>query len=110
MAKASSSVSTAETASNSTMVNLPFMGKKPNGRTLCWKVEPTGDWLADNEIGEQYARMLLKLRTSRRPLLCLIVRDMIATGRYTGIEAGFLGTLGHNLLPTEMERALGRPL
>ncbi len=57
-----------------------------------WVVEPTGQWAADVVVGEEYARLFLNRvqAKERRPLLGWIVRDMIAAGRYSGIEAGFL--------------------
>jgi hypothetical protein len=57
-----------------------------------WVVEETGDWVADNKIGEDFARELLEaMQASRDPtLLGLCVADMIEHGRFGGVECGFL--------------------
>jgi hypothetical protein len=57
-----------------------------------WDVVPSGDWCADLEVGEEYARMWLHLvRTQRpRPVISWILGDMIAAGKFTGVEAGFV--------------------
>jgi hypothetical protein len=57
-----------------------------------WVVAETGDWAADNKIGEGLAQELFQvMRDSRDPnLLGLCVKDMILHGRFGGIEFGFL--------------------
>jgi hypothetical protein len=57
-----------------------------------WVVEETGDWSADNKIGEAYAQELLQvMRASKDPnILGLCVKDMIAHGRFGGVECGFM--------------------
>jgi hypothetical protein len=72
--------------------DLPFMRRKPDGTPVFWVVEPTGDWGHDSEVGAEHARSYLSCQP--QPLLSFIVADMIARGRYTGVEAGFLSYIG----------------
>lgn len=73
---------------------LPFMYDRS-----CWHVEPTFDWAADCGVGSDYAILYIDLaRSEFAPPLCWIVRDMIRVGQWTGIEAGFLSTIGANAL------------
>lgn len=59
-----------------------------------WDVLPTGSWSFDTSVGEEYARIYLeRCKTYGAPALGWVVRDMIRSGSYTGIEAGFVGGL-----------------
>ena len=103
--------------------NLPFTANETNhnnakrslhgtGRRY-WSVQASGNWAADCHLGAEYARIFVE-RTKAieaRPMLCWIVRDMIAEGRFSGVEAGFIQTLGRLYLadgPTEAPRQLSR--
>jgi hypothetical protein len=57
-----------------------------------WTVTPSGNWIEDCKLGEEYARLYLeRINTgSSTPLMCWIVADMIKAGRYTGVECGFI--------------------
>lgn len=89
---------------------LPFVGATPTPKAgsmrSFWCVgEPTGRWERDAHLGAEYARIYLERRQRPGcPPLAWIVRDMIRAGRYSGIEAGFLGAL----LPPARTRDLGR--
>jgi hypothetical protein len=86
-------------ANRSAIVNFPFVGKIDD-KVVFWLVEPSGTWLADCELGERYARMFIKLITSGRTSVALlgwVVKGMISTGRFTGIECGFMGAIGKRL-------------
>jgi hypothetical protein len=61
-----------------------------NGRRY-WDVLPSGSWKEDVQIGSEYARIYLHWACKGLgPLPCWVVRDMIAAGSYTGVEAGFI--------------------
>lgn len=69
---------------------LPFIGKR-SGKRHYWCVRPTGDWTADNGIGEQHAIDFLQWRArwgDYSSALQDIVKDM--PRKLTGIEVGFL--------------------
>lgn len=59
-----------------------------NGRCY-WDVISTGDWAEDCRVGEEYARIWFEASTSMPPL-AWILRDMVAAGRWTGVEVGFI--------------------
>ena len=94
---------------------LPFVSHHPerrdrslHGTSLCfWDVKASGVWHEDCELGAEYARIYLKhLRRTGNPYpLCWIVNDMVAAGRFSGVECGFVQTvferrrkLGHTAL------------
>jgi hypothetical protein len=76
---------------------LPFVGEDACGEPIFCKVARTGDWIADGEVGEAYARIFLerleRIRVGQRPpLLAWIVKDMVRAGpaNWSGLEVGFL--------------------
>lgn len=79
---------------------MPFMVKPTTDTaTKWWSVEPTNDWNEDADVGAEYARIYLEAaKRSLIPPLGWIVRDMIRTGRWSGIEAGFCNTVGASAL------------
>jgi hypothetical protein len=79
---------------------LPFVvdpGGRPNGEEgrHFWTVKRTGDQQFDMSLGEALAQQTL--RTMRQHdcnfILRLIIRDMVAVGQFTGVEAGFVTEL-----------------
>lgn len=70
---------------------LPFVSAES-----CWGVVATGDWETDSGLGAEYARLYVRAMrdAGRGPLLSWIVRDMMRSGTWTGIEAAFLSTVG----------------
>lgn len=80
---------------------LPFVSKndKPNGShgaASFWTVDPTGEWAYDCRVGAEYFRLwfdLVQKQEPDRPLLCWIIRDMVRSSRFTGVEAGFIQSL-----------------
>lgn len=82
------------------ITDLPFIrdvlvhkeGKKRRvRRRLFWHVEPTGDYAADCETGQQWAIEYLKAQRRLTPNLVTIVAAMPA--ERTGLEVGFLSTI-----------------
>jgi hypothetical protein len=71
----------------------PKPGQRPRD---FWVVEATGDWEADNKIGEELARECLKeMRKTQDPHgISNAVSGMIEHGRHGGIEVGFLFAIG----------------
>ncbi len=61
-----------------------------------WDVRPTGQWVEDCNVGSEYARIFVeRIKAGEpRPLIGWIVRDMIVKGVWSGIEAGFMQSLG----------------
>jgi hypothetical protein len=61
-----------------------------NGR-VWWSIEGTGDYLIDCGAGARLAEEFLRYHNATREhfILGWIVRDMIAKGRFTGVEVGF---------------------
>ncbi len=78
--------------------DLPFV--KDGGRygpRDFWAVEPTGDFCADYDTGEQYALMFLEHENQfshPRPSLGCVVRDISRSGDTNGIVFGFMQTIG----------------
>ena len=78
--------------------NLPFV--KDGGRygpRHFWAVEPTGNFCADYDTGEQYALEFLKHEKrfpQPRPTLGCVVRDISSIGDTSGIVFGFMQTIG----------------
>lgn len=76
---------------------LPFTGGTSKS---FWQVMPSGDWIADCEVGAAYAAIYARhVKENSGIPLCWIVQDMIKSGRYTGIEAGFMGEINRQLRP-----------
>lgn len=66
-----------------------------------WSVPPaTGAWREDNALGAEYGRIYVQawLRDETGPILPWIVRDMVRSGQWSGIESGFLGVIGRAAL------------
>lgn len=81
---------------NSSDVPLPFMGMRST-----WVVEPTGDWSKDNLIGRGYSKaFIIRVQTVRRiePLLGYVVRDMVTSGQFGGIEVGFFHGISEEII------------
>ncbi len=78
--------------------DLPFV--KDGGRygpRDFWAVEPTGEFCADYDTGEQYALMFLEHENQLshpRPSLGCVVRDISRSGDTNGIVLGFMQTIG----------------
>lgn len=81
-------------------VGLPFV----RGRSH-WAVTETGDWVTDAHNGEVHAAALVaELRAGAGgETLAWAIRDMIARGRYSGIEAGFASALARELAGRSVE-------
>ena len=78
-------------ANRSALANLPFVGKIEN-TVVSWLVGPSGDWIADCELGDRCARLIMRLsgRTTLPYLLGCV--DMIATGRFNRDPVRFHGS------------------
>jgi len=75
---------------------MPFVSKNEAGKPCFWQVEASGYWLADCDVGEEYARTYIeRARQNQPPLLSWIVHDMVRAGpdTWSGIEIGFLPCL-----------------
>lgn len=74
---------------------LPFERRTGNDRSF-WSVDAGHDWTEDSRVGHAYGCMYVEqLRSSHfAPPLGWIIKDMVAKGRWTGVEAGFIGVLG----------------
>ena len=83
--------------------NLPFTGRNPNGNGgglhskgwVYWDVRPSGKWAEDCRVGSEYFRIWLARATSAEhyPMLSWVLHDMIRSGRWSGVEAGFASGL-----------------
>jgi hypothetical protein len=60
-----------------------------------WAVSPTGHEETDIATGELYATVALAVakECDFAFLIAVVLRDMVRSGRFTGLEAGFLGTI-----------------
>lgn len=79
---------------------LPFVRErdKERDRRIFWDVQPSGRWLEDCMVGREYGRLYLeRVKSYGAPVLSWIVCDMIRAGRYTGVEAGFVGAIAASL-------------
>lgn len=88
--------------------NLPFTGRTgddngpsdpPGGLHSTgqryWDVRPSGQWAEDCHVGAEYCRIWLNRMRNHEPypIMPWILHDMIRTGRWSGIEAGFASFL-----------------
>jgi hypothetical protein len=83
------------------LLSLPFVVDRPKGTRggrRFWHVSPTGDYLADYELGAQLAQQYLEFRDCMPPSLGWIVGDM--PRNLTGVEAGFLAIVGRSASPS----------
>lgn len=75
---------------------LPFVDTPaaPHGKNF-WFVQGGGDFLEDCDVGGEYARLYMDQRIvpGPCPALAWIVRDMARSGRWTGVEVGFLSSI-----------------
>ena len=79
-------------------VRDPAPNSRRNVQRCFWHVEPTGDYVVDGDMGARFAIELLRYQRAEEDgpsYLPLIVRDMPAGSSHTGIETGFLGTIGY---------------
>lgn len=77
---------------------LPFVRDRrrndDNDQRSFWDVQPINVWIEDCRVGDEYGRLYLnRLCSCGAPLLGWIIADMVKAGRYTGIEAGFVGAI-----------------
>jgi hypothetical protein len=63
-----------------------------------WRASQTGHWSKDCRRGGIIAQCFASQLKRQPELLNLVVRDMIARGRYGGVEAGFCGMLAQIVL------------
>lgn len=77
------------------VLDLPFVTESDEGELCFWNTEATGDRSADIARGEWFARLTLGIsKEFDVPLLvATVLRDMIAGGRFTGVEAGYLAVV-----------------
>jgi hypothetical protein len=77
------------------ILDLPFVHETGEGDICFWSIEPTGDQSADIDKGECFARLALAVsREFELPeLIATVLRDMIISGNFTAVEAGFVATV-----------------
>ena len=65
-----------------------------------WEAKETGDWGEDNLLGRRMARQCIQtMREQEAPLLLgAVVREVVAKGRYGGIEIGFFQEIAEETL------------
>ena len=71
---------------------LPFVTETAGGGMTFWDVEASGHQDTDVELGAWYARLAISVsREFDMPaLVAMCLRDMIAAGHFTAVEAGFI--------------------
>lgn len=79
------------TARNDGSAPLPFIGTTEQSDKSFWVVAGGRNWTEDVTVGAEYARIYL---TEARTPLAWIMRDMVRTGRWTGVEVGFCSVIG----------------
>lgn len=77
------------------VTDLPFV-EIDGERMDLWAAEESGVWALDNKIGRTHADECVRYMRHRQApnLLSGIVKDMMAHGRYGGVEVGFLHRIG----------------
>lgn len=70
---------------------LPFIGTTGQSDKSFWVAAGGKNWTEDVTVGSEYARIYLD--QARTPLVW-IIRDMVKTGRWTGVEVGFVSVVG----------------
>lgn len=93
-----------ESILNDPISSLPFVqypGKY-------WVVEATGDYMADNMRGAEYAHAAIAAMeaTQFTPLLGWIVDGMIKSGEYNGVVIGFMHAISEIVTPLREKGAL----
>jgi hypothetical protein len=85
---------------------LPFIQDTSKGRTF-WSVQESGDYSADCAAGANLASELVAdIRRQKRPeLLGWAVADMVAKGKMTGVEVGFMAEIGRSLADHDPDNA-----
>lgn len=80
-------------------IDMPFADMSSD-KIDWWVVTETGDYSADNDLGREYARLLVRyIRANQTPFLMGYVMKAIAEkGRISGVEIGFFQGIGHALL------------
>lgn len=74
------------------ITELPFVQSTDEGAICMWNAEESGAYALDTKIGRGHADQLIDLmaRKDNPTLLGRVVKDMIAGGRYGGVEVGFM--------------------
>lgn len=74
---------------------LPFVSPPNNVDRSFWIGGGYNDWIRDCDVGTAYGRRYLETLRSTPPTppLGWIIRDMVALGRWTGVEAGFCSAI-----------------
>jgi hypothetical protein len=77
------------------IMELPFVSEPQPGHIAFWRIDGVGHDPTDIELGEMYAALAIGVaRKFDLPILIgVILRDMVLSGRITGIEAGFLAAV-----------------
>jgi len=78
---------------------LPFIQADTTGKKF-WAVTPTDDYAADNATGRAYADALIAYmkETGAVNLLGSIVRSMMESRTYGGIEVGFMHRIAETVV------------
>lgn len=76
-------------------IPLSFTKEFGDGQTNFWSPERTGDYMADCAVGRAAGLEIVeRLRDGAAPnLLGSVIRDMIASDQFEGVEAGFCSTI-----------------
>lgn len=81
---------------------FPFISSGgPDGRPRhFWCVKEPKSWIEANALGELYADMVIDHMKfhNLEPLLGWVMCDMIAEGRWGGVEIGFAGRIAERLM------------
>jgi hypothetical protein len=74
---------------------LPFVAEVPNGPPLFWSVEDTGHQDTDVERGAFFAKLALDVarKFDVPELIGFVLRDMIAGGKCSPLEIGFISAV-----------------
>lgn len=83
---------TADEESREALRVLPFVTEAESGAKFWDPSLAQGHDATDIGIGESYARLALDVarRLEMPGLICMVLRDMVAAGKFTGLEAGFV--------------------
>lgn len=74
--------------------SLPFVDETHEGVSF-WNAEASGHQDADIDLGDRYGRLALEVakRLDMPELVAMVLRDIILGGKFTAVEAGFLGVV-----------------
>jgi len=90
------------------LADLTFVTKREDGTLDLWTPERPDDYAIANAMGRDYAaEVLLMMKNTNNPALFgAVIRAIVRSGEYSGVEIGFCHGLGVELAGLNIKRAV----